>query len=193
MKTVNFSVLNHLRENGGFISAQWHGSLLLPMYHYRDQKLVSFSSPAWDGMAFAEVLLGLGYELIYASDSYNTMEGFRKSLRALRDGKSISMIIDGPEGPRHEVKPGIILMAAKSGKPILPVYATVQKKLIVPSWDKFEIPIPFTRGELRVGKPLYIPRKVNADELEVWQTRLRDEMKRIEKKTCRDLQIPFHG
>ena len=98
--------------------------------------------------------------------------------RALRDyylalvQDNISPVItpDGPRGPRFKFKPGAILLAQMSGRPMLPMaYAASRAWLI--KWDKFVIPVPFARIVIAIGPPRYVPRVTDAASLEALQLR----------------------
>ena len=71
---------------------------------------------------------------------------------------------DGPRGPRYVAKPGPVLLAKKTGNPIVPFVLEPRKTWLVKSWDKMQIPVPFTRIQVIIGEPIYVP--ANADDAE---------------------------
>jgi lysophospholipid acyltransferase (LPLAT)-like uncharacterized protein len=106
--------------------------------------------------------------------------------RALRDyydalvKDNVSPVItpDGPRGPRFEFKPGAILLGQMSGRPILPMaYAASRAWLI--KWDKFVIPVPFSRIAIALGEPRYVPRVMDAALMARLQVELAGELKRL--------------
>ena len=82
--------------------------------------------------------------------------------RLMRAGCTTAFTIDGPKGPRYVAKMGAVMLAKKSGHPILPVTMALKRYWTTPSWDKFQIPKPFTRARVNVAPPIYVP--ADADE-----------------------------
>lgn len=72
---------------------------------------------------------------------------------------------DGPAGPSHQVKPGIIYMAQKLGAPILPIGAYARHKYSLPRWDAYALPLPFSRIDIIVGEPLELPKAEPREKL----------------------------
>ena len=75
-----------------------------------------------------------------------------------------ALTVDGPRGPRHEVKPGMVMIAQKSGGYVLPVGVACSHKLTVNSWDKTEIPLPFSRVIMHSGRPFIIGASASVEE-----------------------------
>jgi hypothetical protein len=93
---------------------------------------------------------------------------------------NISPVItpDGPRGPRFKFKPGAILLAQMSGRPMLPLaYAASRAWLF--KWDRFVIPVPFARIAIAIGAPRYVPRVVDAAKLQQLQLDMEIELKRL--------------
>jgi lysophospholipid acyltransferase (LPLAT)-like uncharacterized protein len=82
--------------------------------------------------------------------------------RLMRAGCTTAFTIDGPKGPRYVAKMGAVLLAKKSGHPIVPVTMALKRYWTTPSWDFFQIPKPFTRARVYVAPPIYVP--PDADE-----------------------------
>jgi lysophospholipid acyltransferase (LPLAT)-like uncharacterized protein len=82
--------------------------------------------------------------------------------RLMRAGCTTAFTIDGPKGPRYIAKMGAVMLAKKSGHPIMPVTMALERYWTTPSWDLFQIPKPFTRARVYVAPPIYVP--ADADE-----------------------------
>jgi len=96
----------------------------------------------------------------------------------VRDNVSPVITPDGPRGPRFKFKPGALLLAQMSGRPILPMsYAASRAWLI--KWDRFVIPMPFSRIALAIGPPCYVPRVTDAALLERLQGQMEQELRRL--------------
>ncbi len=192
MRTVNFRLegLEHLaeaRRQGGFILVLWHGNILPLLYLLRDRQMYSLVSPSWEGELIASGMKGLGYNLVRASSKFSPAKGLRASARLAKRGEAVAVIVDGPEGPRHEVKNGAIYLSSLAQVPMLPVFGTTSKFIKASSWDKHEIPLPFQKGIIRFGEPIYIKKKVREEETESHCDELKQVLMDIEDRVRQEL------
>ena len=153
------------------IIAAWHSTILLlpsgwnrvirrwPNQKPRNAMLISLSQ---DGEPVAQAIRHLGLEAVRGSSTHKRKKrdkgGQRaliETLRLLRSGGVLCITPDGPRGPAEIVQNGPIIMAQRTGAPIIPyaIVSTPEKRL--QTWDKFRIPLPFTRGVIVFGKPVY--------------------------------------
>ncbi|MGI8997355.1 MAG: lysophospholipid acyltransferase family protein, partial [Pyrinomonadaceae bacterium] len=95
-------------------------------------------------------------------------------VKLVRAGRPAAFTIDGPRGPRHVAKLGALLLAKKTGQPVLPLSIQPSRYYAVPSWDRFQIPAPFARARVLVAPPIYVPPDADAALLEA----KRDELQR---------------
>jgi lysophospholipid acyltransferase (LPLAT)-like uncharacterized protein len=132
-------------------------------------------SPSVDGELGAMMVRRFGGAVIRGSSTHSGARALRDYYQALtRDGISPVITPDGPRGPRFEFKPGALLLAQMSQRPILPMAYAASRAWLV-KWDKFVIPVPFlARIAVAVGPPRYVPRVMDATGLE----RLEGEMER---------------
>ena len=77
-------------------------------------------------------------------------------IRLMRQGLPMAFTLDGPRGPRREAKPGAVLLAKKTGNAIVPFVVKCDRYWTVNSWDKLQIPKPFTRARILVSEPVYV-------------------------------------
>ena len=110
-----------------------------------------------DGNYGAALFRHVGLKPVRGSSSQGGMRALRALLRELEDGNAAAVTLDGPRGPRYEVQPGVVLLARKSGVPIVPVSLNAPHRWQLRSWDQTQIPKPFSRVELRVGAPVHFP------------------------------------
>jgi lysophospholipid acyltransferase (LPLAT)-like uncharacterized protein len=109
--------------------------------------------------------------------------------RALRDfyetivRQQVSPAItpDGPKGPLHEFKPGAILLGQITARPILPIAVAASAKYTFRTWDRFELPLPFSRVAIFYGEPVQVPRSIGADALGEWQARLAERLRALRR------------
>jgi len=136
-------------------------------------------SPSVDGELGAMMVRRFGGAVIRGSSTHTGARALRDYYQALvRDNISPVITPDGPRGPRFKFKPGALLLAQMSGRPILPIsYAASRAWLI--KWDRFVIPMPFARIAIAIGPPCYVPRVTDAPTLERLQRRMEEELKRV--------------
>jgi lysophospholipid acyltransferase (LPLAT)-like uncharacterized protein len=136
-------------------------------------------SPSVDGELGAMMVRRFGAAVIRGSSTHTGARALRDYYQALvRDNVSPVITPDGPRGPRFRFKPGALLLAQISGRPILPMsYAASRAWLI--KWDKFVIPLPFSRIAIAIGPPRYVPRATGAAALTQLQGQMQEELKRL--------------
>jgi hypothetical protein len=136
-------------------------------------------SPSVDGELGAMMVRRFGGAVIRGSSTHTGARALRDYYQALvRENISPVITPDGPRGPRFKFKPGALLLAQMSGRPILPMsYAASRAWLI--KWDRFVIPMPFARIAIAVGPPFYVPRVTDAALLERLQEQMAEELKRV--------------
>lgn len=136
-------------------------------------------SPSVDGEIGAMMVQRLGAAVIRGSSTHTGARALRDYYQALvRDGVSPVLTPDGPKGPRFRFKPGAILLAQMSGRPVLPMaYAASHAWLV--KWDKFVIPVPGARIAIAIGAPREVPRVLDAAGLEALQAEMEQELHRL--------------
>jgi lysophospholipid acyltransferase (LPLAT)-like uncharacterized protein len=148
------------------IYASWHGRILLGTYHWQHQGIVVMTSLHTDGDYIARTIRRFGFGTARGSSTRNAKRALVGMIRALRAGNDVGFTIDGPRGPRYVAKAGAVWLAAKTGNPVLPFCASAQKKWVLSSWDAFEIPIPFSRALILIGRPISVNSAADDEELE---------------------------
>jgi lysophospholipid acyltransferase (LPLAT)-like uncharacterized protein len=152
------------REGKPFILAFWHRHLLLMPYAYRGRRISVLVSQSRDGELIARTVARLGIDSSRGSSSRGGMAGMRTLLRKAADGWDIAFTPDGPRGPLREVQPGVILAAAATGLPIQPVAIAASRAKLLRSWDRFMVPLPFSKVHFVYGEPLVVERRGDLEE-----------------------------
>jgi lysophospholipid acyltransferase (LPLAT)-like uncharacterized protein len=116
-----------------------------------------------DGRFIGDVLARFGVGLVHGSTRRGGRDrggaaGARTLLDCLAAGDHVVLTPDGPRGPRRVAAPGVALLAAWSGAPVLPVAAQISRRRLLPSWDRMVLPLPWGRGVLVCGAPIAVPR-----------------------------------
>ena len=147
------------------VYAFWHGRMFLASYFFRNRGIVVMVSNNRDGEYIARVIERLGYGTARGSSSRGSRGATFEMLRALQSGRDCAVTGDGPRGPRYVAKPGAAYIAWKSGCPLMPFTASAQRKWVLPSWDHFIVPRPFSRALALMGKPIHIDSGAGEQEI----------------------------
>jgi hypothetical protein len=142
-----------------FILAFWHRHLLLMPYAYQGRRISVLVSQSGDGELIARTVARLGIDSSRGSSSRGGIAGMRSLLRKAAEGWDIAFTPDGPKGPASEVQPGVILAAASTGLPIVPVAVAASRAKRLHSWDSFLIPLPLSTVHFVYGEPLNVERR----------------------------------
>jgi lysophospholipid acyltransferase (LPLAT)-like uncharacterized protein len=140
-----------------------HGHILLAAFLHRDRDGVTMISEHRDGEVIAQVVRRLGYVTARGSTTRGGAKAFLQMVKG-PDDRPWGLSPDGPRGPRGKVHPGIIQLAAESGRPIWPLGYAVSWGKQLSSWDRFMIPYPFSRIVQHVGDPLTVPRDIDREK-----------------------------
>jgi lysophospholipid acyltransferase (LPLAT)-like uncharacterized protein len=136
-------------------------------------------SPSVDGELGAMLVRRFGAAVIRGSSTHTGARALRDYYQALvKDGVSPVITPDGPKGPRFRFKPGAILLAQMSGRPMLPMAYAASHAWRV-KWDKFVIPMPSARIAIAIGPPRYVPRALDGAALETLQGEMERELQRL--------------
>ena len=173
-----------LAKAPSLVPCYWHQHQLFCaryLLQRRSQGLVPgwLISPSVDGEFGAMMVTRMGARAIRGSSSHTGARALRDYYVALvKENVSPVVTPDGPKGPRFKFKPGAILLAQMSGRPMLPMaYAASRAWLI--QWDKFVIPVPFARISIAIGKPHYVPRVLDAAGIESLQRHMEEELRQL--------------
>lgn len=163
------------------IQCFWHNQIFLATYFFRRQKIVVMTSQSFDGEYIARFIQRFGYGAVRGSSTRGGIGALVEQIRLMKLGCPAGFAIDGPKGPRHVAKEGAILLAKKTGNPLIAFAVTTEKFWTIKSWDKMEIPRPFTRAFIEVAAPIFVDAQADSDEI----ARKRDELQAaLEKLTA---------
>ena len=152
----------------------WHDRIFLGTYFWRRRRIVVMTSQSFDGEYIARFIQRFGYGAARGSSTRGGVGALVEMARLVRAGCPAAFTIDGPKGPRHEAKMGALLLAKKTGQPLLPFSVNAASFWEIKSWDRFQIPRPFTRATVRIAPPIRVP--ADADEAALIEKR--DELQR---------------
>jgi lysophospholipid acyltransferase (LPLAT)-like uncharacterized protein len=152
------------------IFAFWHNRMFLmaPFYqrYCRGRTNYVFISRSRDGQFITEVAARFGTRALRGSSSRHGMSAALAALRKADDPRAdISITPDGPRGPRYQVQPGVLRLAQASGRPIVAADLQLGWKIELKSWDKFQIPLPFSRCRIVLSEPMHVPPDASEEEM----------------------------
>ena len=150
--------LNDLADAGQpVIVAFWHDEIFPIMHKRGKQKLAAIVSQSSDGELLARVLESMDIKTARGSSSRGGVKALIKAAQLMRKEKRAMCIsVDGPRGPRHEVKEGIIHLARLTGAQIVPLRSFMSKRKVFASWDRFQLPLPFSKVKMVFNTPYHL-------------------------------------
>jgi hypothetical protein len=172
------------------IFAIWHNRLALSLMMYRryivseagDRRLAAMVSASRDGGFLTRILELFGVQPVRGSSSRRGPQALREMVSWGQAGYDLAITPDGPRGPCYQVQEGVISTAQLTGLPIVPVSYHLNWKVRARSWDRFQIPLPFARCQVSIGKPIRVPRDASDADREV----LRKELERALREISQD-------
>ena len=171
------STLRYTSENEQFLfdveSAEkhpiltfWHDRIFAGVYYFRDRGIAVLTSKSMDGEYIARFISRFGFGAIRGSSSRGGVRGLVEMIRLMREGIPMAFTVDGPRGPRYEAKSGPIMLAKKTGNPIVPFVTECSSYWQLKSWDRLQIPRPFARARVIFGEPIYVTDEGGEEEVE---------------------------
>jgi lysophospholipid acyltransferase (LPLAT)-like uncharacterized protein len=173
-----------LAQANSFIPVYWHQHQLFCVKYLLRQRALGLKlgfliSPSVDGEIGAMIVARLGAVAIRGSSSHTGARALRDYYQALaHEGLSPAITPDGPRGPAWQFKPGAILLAQLSQRPMIPLAYAASRAWQV-QWDRFVIPKPWARVAIAVGEPVYVPRGLDAAGLARLQTEMEQRLRAL--------------
>lgn len=177
IRMIGAERLERAKEDGRkVLYAFWHEGLLVATYAFRRQGIRVLVSQHRDGELIARTIERMGYGTIRGSSTRGGTRALFRMAAAGAAGDDLGVTVDGPRGPRLEVKPGTLFIAGRSGLPIVPFAVASQKPCVLSSWDRFMIPRPFSTAVIAFGEPLTVPGDAPVERLEPYRLELQQRL-----------------
>ncbi len=170
------------------IFAIWHNRLSLSMILYwrfirggtkTDRRLAALTSASRDGGLLARVVELFGGHPVRGSSSRRGAQALRELVTAAEAGFDLAITPDGPRGPVYSVQEGIIALAQLTGYPIVPVTFWLSWKKSLNTWDRFQVPLPFSQCHVQFGKAIHVPRETSSEQRDAFRATLESELRRL--------------
>ena len=157
----------------------WHDAIVAAVFSLKTFKLSGLISRHQDGTYLAHAVSLAGITPVRGSAS----RGGAQATRQLIDLPDLHVCItpDGPRGPRRVMKDGIVFLASRTNRPVVPTTLTATRYWSVPGgWSDMMIPKPFSRALLLAGTPIDVPSDLSREEIAELTEQIQQEMDRLD-------------
>lgn len=161
------------------IASFWHSCIIPSAHIFRGFGIRVMTSASYDGEYIARIIRRFGYEAVRGSSSRNAAGALLGMRRALEQGWTAAFTLDGPRGPRHQVKAGPVALGRSTGFPLVAFHVAVKRGLVLNSWDRMVIPLPFARVLVRVGKLISVPGNLSDQDFDRYMEELQTTLDRV--------------
>lgn len=163
-----------------FVLSFWHGRMLMaPKAWDRRVPIHMLISRHLDGRFIAQIMQHFSIGTIAGSSSAGGTEALRAMLTALKAGQCAGITPDGPRGPRMRASDGVVNVARMAGVAIVPLAYSARHRVVLNSWDRFVIALPFTRGVFVWGEPVEIERDADAATVEAARGMVEERLNQV--------------
>jgi lysophospholipid acyltransferase (LPLAT)-like uncharacterized protein len=164
------------------VMAFWHGRILPATFYFRRRGIVVITSENFDGEWIARIIERFGYGTARGSTSRGGLKALKQLVRDMQSGRAAGFTLDGPRGPARVAQQGAVWLAKATGNPLLPFHLEASSHWSLRSWDRTQIPKPFSTVTLVVGEPMDVPKDATEEQLERARVELETRLKRLEER-----------
>jgi lysophospholipid acyltransferase (LPLAT)-like uncharacterized protein len=164
------------------VMAFWHGRILPATYYYRRRGIVVITSENFDGEWIAGVIERFGYGTARGSTSRGGRRALLQLVRDMAAGKPAGFTLDGPRGPARVAQPGAVWLAKATGNPVLPFHLEASRHWTMNSWDRTQIPKPFSTVAIAMGEPFHVDADTDDAGLERARINLEERLRTLEAR-----------
>ncbi len=170
-----------IREAGeAAIGTFWHRCIFSAIWVWRKRGIVVLNTVNFDGQWTRRVIERLGFGTAQGSSTRGAIEGLTIMAGRLEEGKHVALTIDGPRGPRYVAKPGAVILARRTGKPVSIFHLAAQRAYTFKkSWDLFQLPFPFSRVVMFVAPPIRVPIDADSEVIHQKQKEIQSALERV--------------
>ena len=183
IETIGWEKVKDIIHSRKLILAFWHSRLLLPSYMLKGLNFLVLVSQSKDGEIISRIIKKQGQDSMRGSSTRGGLRALAGMIKNLKENERPGAFTpDGPQGPRFKAKPGVITCAKKTGFPIVPVSYSAGNMKVFGSWDRFILPLPFSRCRIAYGNPVYVPRTADENEEKKYLLELETELNRLTRE-----------
>lgn len=163
-------------SNKQVIATFWHYSILGVFQLLRNYPGVVMVSSSKDGEYIARLVESFGVRTVRGSRNKHGVQALKDLIRLARSGENTGLVADGSQGPSRIAQPGSILLASRTGIPILPMAWAASRYLAIRSWDKTAFPKPFSTVDFIYGEPIEVPPGLKSEGIEEYRLLLEQRL-----------------
>lgn len=164
------------------ILALWHGRILPATIYFRDRGVVAITSQNFDGEWIARIMRRFGYAQARGSTSRGGAKALLQLSREMTAGRPVAFTIDGPRGPAYRAQPGAVWLAKVTGNPIVPFHVEASPCWTARSWDRTQVPKPWSRVVMVIGAPMEVPADADEGGIEVKRAELEQRLAGLQQR-----------
>ncbi len=179
-------------DNQPIIAGFWHFSIFYFFHHLRHFSATVMVSSSRDGEYIAKIAELLGLNTVRGSSNRQGVRALKKIIKELREGSNAGIVADGSQGPALQVQPGMILLASKTGRPILPMTWSASHYFSFKSWDKTVLPMPFSTIYMHYGELFYVPEKIKSEQIEAYSRQLETILRKLYSQAWQEVGRKNH-
>ena len=177
ISTLRVKVINGNQKNKKAVFIFWHSQMLLGWSLFPKKKVCALVSKSKDGEVLSALLKKWNYKVSRGSSSKGGKEALKELFESANKGCSIVITPDGPRGPAKVIKNGALIVSHECKIPVVPVKINYfSKKILSKSWDKFEIPFPFSKCEVTFGNEYFYSEYLDNLKLTELKNKLSSEL-----------------
>lgn len=185
--------LDKAQAHGAAVMTFWHYSIFYIFHHMRRHSGVAMISASKDGEYITRVAHLLGFETVRGSSNRFGVRALKGMVDHVKQGKNAGIVADGSQGPPLKAQPGAILLAAKSGSPIMPIVWAAKQCKAFNSWDRTIIPLPFSQVILQYGELIWVEPELTTEAVEQYRQQLEAAMSSMYRQLWQEVGREGHG
>lgn len=160
----------------------WHGRILPATFFFRRRGIVVITSENFDGEWIARIIERFGYGTARGSTSRGARKAMLQLVKDMERGLAAGFTLDGPRGPAKVAQPGAVWLAKTTGNPLLPFHLEASAHWTLGSWDRTQIPKPFSTVALVIGEPFEVAPQAADEEVEAARLELEQRLQALERR-----------
>lgn len=177
VSTLQIKIINEGALNKKAVFIFWHSQMLAGWSLFKNKNSCALVSQSKDGEILSALLKKWNYKVSRGSSSKGGKEALHELIDAANKGSSIIITPDGPRGPAGQIKNGALMVSNECNIPIIPVRIEYSsKKILVKSWDKFEIPYPFSKCSVTFGNEFFYKEYLDEAKLTEFKNKLASQL-----------------
>ena len=147
------------------IYASLHRDLLPAIMYLKPTKLAVVVSNSPDGDILVKTLGRRDYRFVRGATGGDGRRALVLLRRELDAGHSVGLAVDGPEGPFGSIREGVLHLARMTGAPVAPLVARASRPVVLNTWDRTIVPVPFRKVEMEIGPILRITQEAGEPDM----------------------------